>query len=154
MGAIRERLEQLKVTDPELIHDTLEGGTDIFEIMDWTLAKLGDEDYFADAIKTRIEDLGTRLSDSRGRSERLRDTLLACLQATGEKSVRRPEATISLRDMPPSILAVDDTDLPDEFWKVERKVSRTAINAAIKEGKIVPGVTMSNGGQSLSVRRK
>ena len=153
-AAVRQRLEELKATDPDLVLDTIEGETDLLEIMAWLLRKLGDEDYMQDGITARIADLQTRRRDSEGRSERLRDTLLRCVEATGEKSVRLAEATLSVANRVPGIATIDEALLPETFFRVERKASRTAINAALKAGEEVPGVTLSNGGSSLTVRRK
>lgn len=154
VAAVRLRLEELKATDPELAHDTLEGQTDILEIMSWLLAKLGDEDYHQHAIGERIADLGVRKRDSEGRGERLRSLLAHCVEATGQSPIRLPEATLSLAARPPSAVVTDEAALPEEFWKVRREVSKSAINAAIKEGRDIPGVLLGNGGMTLSVRRK
>lgn len=154
VAAVRARLEELKVTDPELIHDSIEGQTDLFEIMAWLLGKLSDEEYMQKAIGERISDLMTRKKDSEARGERLRGILAHCVEATGEKSIRLAEATLSLTSRAPSAQVVDEGLIPEEFWKVKREVSKTLINAAIKEGRDVPGVAPGNGGVSLTIRRK
>jgi hypothetical protein len=140
--------------DPELVHDTLEGQTEVFEIMDWLLAKLGDEEGLEEAISSRMKALGERKAACQNRQQRLRDALLACMTATGEKSLRRPEATITLGAKKQGIQSIDEAVLPEPFWKTTRSVSRTAINEAITKGEPVPGVVLDNGGVSLAVRRK
>ncbi len=150
---IREELAQL-TDDQETIRDTLEGETDIFGILDWLLGKIGDEDGFAAAVEERIDGLQARLNASKGRRDRLRSLLQSAVEATGEKSLRRPEATVSLTSLKPGIAVIDETVLPERFFKVERRVDRSAVNAAIRDGEVVPGVVMGNGGTSLTVRRK
>lgn len=140
--------------DPDLIHDTLEGQTDVFEIVDWLLGKLADEEAMQEAIASRIEALAVRKQACGGRIERLRQALLSCMLAVGEKSLRRPEATVSVASRKPGIQAIDETVLPDRFFKTERKVNRADVGVALKDGEVVPGVTLDNGGISLTVRRK
>ncbi|HZZ77472.1 MAG TPA: siphovirus Gp157 family protein [Gemmataceae bacterium] len=140
--------------DPDLVHDTLEGQTDVFEIMDWLLAKLGDEEGMEEAISSRLKALGERKSACQNRQQRLRDALLACMTATGEKSLRRPEATVTMGNKKQGIQSIDETALPEVFFKVSRAVSRSAINEAMAKGETVPGVMLDNGGVTLTVRRK
>lgn len=140
--------------DQDLVHDCLEGQTDVYEIIDWLIGKLGDEDAFVDAIDARVEALASRKQSALGRMERLRDGLRACLNATGERSLRRPEATVTLSAKKTGIAGIDETQLPERFWKVKREVSRSAINEALAAGEVVPGVILSNGGEVLTVRRK
>ena len=140
--------------DPDLVHDTLEGQTDVFEVMDWLIAKLGDEEGMEEAIASRLKALGERKTACQNRQQRLRDALLACMTATGEKSMRRPEATITVGNKKQGIQSIDETVLPEAFWKVTRSVSRTAINEAMAKGDTVPGVMLDNGGIVLTIRRK
>lgn len=153
-----ERVAELRAmlgdADPDLIHDVLEGQTDVFELMDWALGKIADEETFQEAIASRISSLKERSKGSEGRVARLRGVLDALMGSTGERTVRRPEATVSLMVRKPAILEVDESLLPDQFWKETRTVSRSAINEAIKNGEVVAGVTMDNGGYSLTIRRK
>jgi hypothetical protein len=44
--------------------------------------------------------------------------------------------------------------LPDQFCKFVRKPDMKLIEDALERGESVPGVVMSNGGASLTVRRK
>jgi Siphovirus Gp157 len=140
--------------DPDLIHDTLEGQTDVYELIDWMLARIGDEESMEEAIENRISALMERKKACEGRIIRLRGAIEACLTATGEKSLRRPEATLTLANRKVSISHIDETILPEKFFKTTRSVSRTTISEALKSGEIVPGVTLDNGGVTLTIRRK
>src|SRR4051812_47448449 len=82
--------------DPELLHDMLEGETDVFELVDWLIGKIADEEEIQAAIQARVAALSIRATACEGRIERLRSGLLACMNACGEKSMRRPEATVSV----------------------------------------------------------
>jgi hypothetical protein len=141
-------------TDPELLHDTIEGQTDLFEIMDWLLGKLGDEEGLESAVTERVKTLGERKAACVARQDRLRSALQMCLDVSGQKSLRRPEATLTLAARKPGIAHIDESLLPDRFWETTRRVNRKAIGEAMKDGEVVSGVTLDNGGVSLTVRRK
>jgi hypothetical protein len=144
----------LGTDDPELLHDMVEAETDLFELMDWLLAKLADEDGMEEAIASRVKALGERKTACQNRQQRLRDALMLCMAASDQKSLRRPEATVTVTQRKADIQAIDESLLPEAYWKTERKVSRSAISDALKDGEIPPGVTLDNGGLSLTVRRK
>lgn len=139
--------------DETLLADSLEGETGLFELLDHFLARLAEEEGMEEAILGRMDLLKDRVLASRGVQERLRSALQACLEAGGLKTIRRPEGTLTLSQKKPGILAVDEAQLPERFFKVKREVSRSAINDALRDGEAVPGVTLSNGGVGLTVRR-
>jgi hypothetical protein len=66
-----------------------------------------------------------------------------------------PEATLSLRTLKPSPKVVDEEAVPDELCKFVRKPDMEKIKEAVDaHPELPPGVIMSNGGASLTVRRK
>jgi hypothetical protein len=154
LGKVAEIRALLGSEDPELLHDAIEGQTDLFEIIDWLLGRLADEEEMAVAIVARADALYKRAEACTGRQKRLRDALLACMEASGQKSLRRPEATLTLSARKQGIQAIDETTLPERFWKTERKVSRSLVMQALAAGEAVPGVLVDNGGVSLAIRRK
>jgi Siphovirus Gp157 len=140
--------------DPELIHDMLEGETDVYEIIDWLLGKLGDEESMEDAIASRLTALAGRKAACSARQARVRSALHACMAATGERSMRRAEATVSLSFKKQGISQIEEAMLPDRFFRMKREVDKAAIREAMAAGEVVPGVLLDNGGDTLTVRRK
>ena len=67
--------------------------------------------------------------------------------------LERPLATISVRAGPKRVAVLDETLLADEFFKVERSVSLTAIKQAIDAGQEVSGAAIVQGEPSLMVKR-
>lgn len=150
---IRNQLAAMAIEDEGLIHDTLEGETDIFECMDWLLRKIAEEDAMVDAIDVQICKLGKRMDSAKGRKERWRELLQMAMEAAGERTVKRPGATITLAPKPQGIQVADESLIPDEFFIVEtiRKLDRKKLKeAAIEKG--VAGVLLDNGGLTLRVR--
>lgn len=58
----------------------------------------------------------------------------------------------SIVEVKPKPVVTDESLLPEEFIKIERKVDKKKINEAIKGGRQIEGVTFDNGGYTL--RRK
>jgi hypothetical protein len=44
--------------------------------------------------------------------------------------------------------------LPEQFIRIKREEDKVAIKDALKRGEIVPGAELSNGGETLTIRRK
>lgn len=140
--------------DPEMIRDMIEGETDLFQIRDWAIKKYLDEQAFAEAIKGRCEALSDRKKASEARAEKMRLILTDIMNVTGEKSYRGPEATVSVRASSPKLIVTDENLIPDEYWKLKKEVSKTALNEASEKGIEIPGTAISNGGQTLTIRSK
>jgi hypothetical protein len=151
--AIKEHLEALKIEDETLIHDTFEGQTDIYECMDWLLGKISHEVAFEEAVSAQIDKLSIRKSTAGNRKSKWRDLLQQAMEATGEKTVKRPAATITLAPKPQGIEIVDESIIPDEFFVVEqvRKLDKKKLKEAAIAGNVV-GVLLDNGGLSLRIR--
>jgi hypothetical protein len=151
--AIKEHLTALNIEDETLIHDTFEGQTDIYECMDWLLGKIAHEDAFAEAVETQINKLEIRKSSASNRKAKWRELLQQAMEATGEKTVKRPSATITLAPKPQGIEILDESIIPAEFFIVEtiRKLDKKKLKEAATAGNVA-GVALDNGGLSLRIR--
>ena len=140
--------------DPDLLRDMLEGETDLFKLREWAIRRYLDELAFAEAIKGRKEALGDRQKAAEKRAEKLRLIIQECMAASGEKSYRGTDATVSVKDVAPKPIVTDESMVPDSFWKEIRTIDKTAINEAFKSGDAIPGVSLDNGGTAISIRSK
>lgn len=140
--------------DEQLLADSLEGETDLYEmsrrILDWIEAEEGNQF----ALKTQIEDRQARKKRSEDRVAAHRQTLMALMECASLDKLTLPEATLSLRNVPPKPIVTDEDALPDEFVKLIRKPDMAAIKAGVEAGRAVSGVSFDNGSLSLTVRRK
>lgn len=97
----------------------------------------------ADEACARAEaDRLSRLAKSRkGQSKRLRDYILACMDASGVTRIKGPRFTITAKDGPEGVTVEDVDQVPDEYLKApKREADKTAIKRAWKEnGECVPG---------------
>lgn len=157
---LNQQIDALLLEYPELAddadfrHDVFEGET----ALDYVLSKLVntslDAATMADAIKARKTELGERQSRFERKDEAARKLILSVMERAELSKIQLTEATLSMRQLPPSPIVTDATALPDNCVRIERKPDMKAIKAEIEGGRDVQGVAMSNGRPSLTIRTK
>jgi Gp157 protein len=154
--AIRERIRaQDPQIDEQTLADTVEGLTDIHEILAAIIrAALADE-ALATGLKTRIGEMQDRL-------ERLQDCAAKRRQIAKEvmieldlKKLTAPDFTVSIRPGMPSLLVLDENAVPSIYWQpVDPKLKRSELLTELKEGAAIDGVALSDPEPVLSVRTR
>jgi hypothetical protein len=141
--------EQLKIS-------MLEGETELFEVVRALLNENETDDGIIAALDEQVDARAIRIERAKARIEARKKAIMSLMDSAGETSLKLPEATLSLRALKARPKVVDVDQLPDEFVTIveERKINRDAIDAAFERGQPIPGVVITNGGASLSVRRK
>jgi len=154
--AARDLIESLRdiIGDDEgFAADVIEGETNLVEVVNRLIAQEGEDDAHIRAIQDYQDKLSHRAATINARIERRRNALLTALQAAGAKSLRCPLGTVGVRPTPPKVITTDEGVIPDEFWKpLDPVLDKRALLAALKEGRTVPGATLSNGGVTISIR--
>lgn len=128
--------------------------TNFNELLERVAQEIVQAEALAQGIKSAqaaLADRGKRLQTKAGK---LRDAVLAALNAAQLKKIELPSATFSVGSKAASVVIIDEAQVPDEFCEVERKISKQRIKEALHSGKHVNGAQMSNGGQSLTMRVK
>lgn len=142
--------------DHQLKLDSLEGETDLLEVIRQLLNENEDDEGTINALALQMDERGVRRERAMARIEGRKRAIASLMDCAQETSLKLPEATLSLRTLK-SRPKVNDADaLPDEFVRIEtiRKPDMEAIKEAFEKGQPIPGVTVTNGGSSLTVRRK
>jgi hypothetical protein len=140
--------------DPLLSQSFVEGETFIPEIVGAVVKSIDEDGILVTGIKALIEELQARKSRIEGRAENKRGLIELALMRAEIKSVETPAATVSLRAVPPKIASVDESLIPSEYFTVPTPaLDKRKLLADLKEGKQVPGAVLSNGGQSITIRR-
>lgn len=158
---VRQSIENLKLLHPELLEDdeawaaTLESETDIQELLTRIVRRIEDTKALVIGTKDRFEELKARKDRFELRVEGLRNLAFKIMESADVPKLELPEATLSIRKGQPQVIGGDDTcNIPDEYWKYSRDLDRTKIKDALKDGKTVPGFTLSNAAPSLTIRIK
>lgn len=151
IAQIRDHVEEIDPNDDDLLGDMLEGETDAADVLDALIADKQDADAMAAAIKAHIQELARRRSRMEARAASCKVAMQQLLELCHMRKWQRPLATVSLTARKPRRIVTDETAVPDDFAKWERKIDRTALQNADGD---VPGTTLDNGGTSVVVRTK
>lgn len=143
--------DDLGEDDDRLKLDMLEGETNIFELTRRLLDNIEQDEGAKAALITQIQDRNERKARAEHRIEAHRLAIRALMEAAELDKLPLPEATVTLRKLPPKPIVTDEAALPDAFVKITRKPDMAAIKAANDP---VPGTALDNGGVSLTIRRK
>lgn len=157
---IRKQIEALKAIYPEitedadLLADTLEGETDL----DRVLAKLVDfvreAEAMAGAVKVRKDEIAERQNRFERQGKSGRKIIHQLLEAAQQTKIVLPEATLSILPAREKANIIDADELPQGFFRTERKALSKEILAALKEGQSVPGAELVMGESSLRIGAK
>lgn len=146
-------LADVLADDAELAADTIEGETNLREVMRSALARIVELDTMTDGIKATQEALAGRKARLEKQRDMIRECLAVALEVSGLKKLETPLATVSLRAVAPKVEVIDESAIPATYWKPqEPRLDRKALLDALKDKQDVPSATLSNGGVALSIR--
>ena len=141
--------------DEETLLDTLEGLTDLHEMIAAVTRSRLDDLAISSALRSRISDMQERLSRIEHRADKAKDIVVDVMERAGIKKVSEADFTVSLRATSPSLIVSDEAVIPEEYWKPQApKLDRQGLIGAMKAGAIVSGAMLGNGGVTISVRTR
>jgi len=151
--------ERLKAQDPQLddetLADTVEGLTDLNEILAAIVrAALADE-ALAGGLKSRIAEMEERRDRLEERALKRRQIVKDTMVELDLKKLTAPDFSASIRPGMPALLVIDEAAVPSIYWEPrEPRLDRQGLLAELKQGAEITGVTLSNPEPVLSVRTK
>ncbi len=141
--------------DEEKLLDTLEGLTDLPEMISEVVRSRLDDMALVAALRARIADMNERFGRFEHRAEKKKEIVTSVMERAGLKKLTQPDFTLSLRSTAPPLVVVDEAKIPEAFWRPQApKLDRQGLIGALKDGRDVPGATLGNGGMTISVRTK
>ena len=154
--AIRDRIRaQDPQIDEQTLADTIEGLTDLHEILQAVIrAALADE-ALARGLKCRISDMQGRLDRLEDRASKRRQIAKDVMVELDLKKVTAPDFSASLRPGMPALVVLDEDAVPKTYWAPgEPRLRRQVLASDLKGGAEVAGATLSNPEPVLSVRTR
>lgn len=152
--AVAAMLRDELADDERAYLDTLEGETDLYEWASRLLDRIEDDEGNKAKLAEQISDRQARKARADSRIEANRQALMALLDCARLDKLTLPEATISVRSVPPKPFVADEAAVPDDYCRTSRKPDMAAIKAGVEAGAVIEGVSFDNGGQSITIRRK
>jgi Siphovirus Gp157 len=150
----RVRAQDLQI-DEQTLADTVEGLTDVHEILAAIVrAALADE-ALVNGLKGRIAEMQDRLDRLQDCAAKRRQIAKEVMVELGIKKITAPDFTVSIRPGMPSLLIIDEKAVPSVYWQpVAPRLKRQELLNELKQGTEITGVTLSNPEPVLSVRTR
>ncbi len=153
---LRERLvEDFPDADEECLRDTLEGLTNLTDMLAEVLRSALEDQAFGSALRSRIGDMQTRLTRIEERARKKRDLVCSVMERADVRKLTEPDLTVSLRPSRAPLVVTDEEAIPEGYWKAQApKLDRQGLIAALRAGRDVPGALLGNAPMTISVRTK
>jgi hypothetical protein len=154
--ALRGRLlNEWPEIDEETLADSLEGITDLHEMIAALIrSALVDEALHA-GLRVRLDDMRERMTRLEVRATKKRELALEAMSEVGCTKFEQPDFTASARSGSPALIILAEDKVPDSYWVPQPpKLDRQRILGALKRGAEIPGAQLSNPQPVLMVRTK
>ena len=140
--------------DEDLRLDTLEGETNLFDVLAIIVDDIRNATTMQEAIDIRLRDLKFRLERYEQRERAWRKLAKQLMDVANLRKVTLTEATLSIRHGQPSVQIVDQSFLPDALWRIRKEPNLSMIKDMLKSGKNVPGAVLNNSPDTLTILTK
>lgn len=141
--------------DEEMIETAVEGETGLKEAISAAVDRIAECKSHALALESREKDLSERRQRLLNQAERIKSSILVAMGQAAMRKLELPQATLSVRAVAAKAEITDEALIPSKFWKAQDpKLDKKAVLDALKGKEDVPGATLSNGGETLSVGMK
>lgn len=135
--------------------DTLEGLTDLHEMLGGIIRSSLADQAMASGLKKRLEEMKSRFARLDERASKKRQLALKALLEADIKKLMQPDFTVSVRPGTRALVVVAEGNIPEEFWISQPpKLDRQGVMAALKAGTEVAGASLNNPAPTLSVRTR
>lgn len=154
--SFRDRLmAEFPNIDAETLRDTLEGLSNLPEMVAAIVRSSLDDITLATALRGRISDMQERLGRIEERAEKKRAFVASVMEQADLRQLTEPDFTVSLRPTPCPLVVTAENEIPEAYWKPQSpKLDRKALIAALNGGERVPGANLGNGGVTIAVRTR
>ncbi len=153
---LRDRLlAEIPDLDEDTLADTLEGITDLKDMLAELVRSALVDEALASGLSTRLCDMKARLERLETRARRKRQLVLEAMTQAELKRLEEADFTASLRQGAPALEVVAEDKIPVAYWKPQpAKLDRQGLLAALKNGVDIDGVALATPALQLSVRTK
>ena len=153
---LRSRLlAEIPDIDEETLADTLEGITDLREMLAEVIRSALEDEALASGLSTRLNDMKARLERLETRAGRKRQLALRAMSEADIQKLAESDFTASLKQGAPTLDVVDEVKVPAAYWKPQpSKLDRQGLLSALKAGVAIEGVAIAPTQTQLSVRAR
>ena len=150
---LKQLVERYPDTDEETLIDTLEGITDLHEMIAAVIRSALVDEALQSGLRIRLDHMRERLGGFEGRGAKKRQLALDAMLEAGLSKLEQPDFTASARAGTPSLVVVSEDLIPPSYWIPQPpKLDRQSLLAQLKHGHDISGVELSNPKPTLAVR--
>ena len=151
--------DRIRAEDPQIdertLADTVEGLTDLHEIVAAIVRTALTDEALATGLKGRIAEMQDRLDRLQDRASKRRHIAKDVMTELDIKKITAPDFSVSIRPGMPALLVLDESAVPSLFWQPSApRLNRQGLLSELKNGADITGVTLSNPEPVLSVRTR
>ncbi|MGH9553870.1 MAG: siphovirus Gp157 family protein, partial [Terriglobales bacterium] len=153
---LRQRLiDEYPGLDDETLFDTLEGITDLHEMISAVNRSALVDEALQVGLRTRLDDMRQRLVRLAERGLKKRQLALEAMNEAGLKKLEQPDFTASARLGAPHLLVTSEQSIPEGYWVPQPpKLDRQTLTSDLRRGDQIPGACLGNAAPILTVRTK
>jgi len=141
--------------DQETLADSLEGITNLHEMIAAVIRSALVDEAMQAGLRTRLEEMRRRLERLEERGAKKRQLALEAMCEVGLKKFEQPDFTASARAGSPALVVVAEDVIPGNYWVPQPpKLDRQSLLNNLKRGQEIPGVQIGNPRPTLAVRTK
>jgi Gp157 protein len=151
--------DRLRTEDPNIdeqtLADTVEGLTDLHEIVAAIIRSALADEALAAGLKGRIGDMQERLDRLKDRASKRRQIAKDVMVELDLKKITAPDFSVSVRPGLPALQVLDEAAVPSIYWQpIAPRLKRQDLLNELKAGTEIQGVALSNPEPVLSVRTR
>ena len=148
-------LTDFPALDDQTLYDTLEGITDLHEMIAAVIRSALVDEALQAGLRGRLDDMKERLSRLDLRASKKRELALHAMSEVGLVKLEQPDFTASTRAGSPALLVISEQTIPPAYWLPQPpKLDRQGLLGELKRGAAIPGAELSNPKPVLMVRTK
>lgn len=155
-GALAEELKRsFEGIDDETLTDTLEGLSNLPELLQAIVRSSLLDEAFAVGLKGRLSEMKERLDRLLERSSHKRHLVLSSMLKAGLVKLMAEDFGVSVRQGPPRLEVLDEAKIGEPFLIPQPpKLDRAGLLSALKHGDLIDGASLLEGQPHLQVRVK
>lgn len=150
---LRENLADI-IQDEDDVRDFVEGETSLLEAIELAVNQTGEDEAAIEAIDNYVAKLKGRKDRLKSRLEATRTAIAVAMIQASQKKIETPYGTVTRKNTIQTAIITDEASIPTDYWKPQDpKLDKAKLAADMRAGQRVEGATLSNGGETVMIRR-
>jgi hypothetical protein len=135
--------------------DTIEGETNLHEIVIKAIDRLAEIEVMTEALKAREDAYAVRRGRFTEQAAKIKRAIVGAMDALNQRKIELATATVYTSAGRRKAIVTDETKLPPSFFVPQPpKLDTTKLTKALVDGASIDGATLSNASTILNIRTR